>query len=223
MAMHTSHSMTRASLLLLVALAPFVFSTRAGAADYGVFGALFPVEEPSVLETIYARLSEMDANGELKAMADEMKSKARARINRPLPVDGLARAETYNSFKIDLSITLDRDLADHRGVVFAKAGTRINPLDHSRFNRRLVFIDGDDPDQVRFAVDLAQQDAAKIVLVSGSPLELTQAHQTLFYFDQGGLLSNRFELSVVPSIVSRADPMMLVEEVPAPRAKGGRP
>ena len=223
MAMHTSHSMTRASLLLLVALAPFVFSTRAGAADYGVFGALFPVEEPSVLETIYARLSEMDANGELKAMADDMKSKARARINRPLPVDGLARAETYNSFKIDLSITLDRDLADHRGVVFAKAGTRINPLDHSRFNRRLVFIDGDDPDQVRFAVDLAQQDAAKIVLVSGSPLELTQAHQALFYFDQGGLLSNRFELSVVPSVVSRADPMMLVEEVPAPRAKGGRP
>jgi len=223
MAMHTSHSMARASLLLLVALAPFVFSTRVSAADYGVFGALFPVEEPSVLETIYARLSEMDANGELKAMADDMKSKARARINRPLPVDGLARAETYNSFKIDLSITLDRDLADHRGVVFAKAGTRINPLDHSRFNRRLVFIDGDDPDQVRFAVDLAQQDAAKIVLVSGAPLELTQAHQTLFYFDQGGLLSNRFELTAVPSVVSRADPMMLVEEVPAPRAKGDRP
>ncbi len=212
--------MRRADLLLLASLSTLIFSAvEAKAADYGVFGALFQVEEPSILETIYARLSDMEANGELAAMEKDMKAKARARIHRPLPVEGLGRTETYAFFEVDLSITLDRDLADHRGVVFARAGTRVNPLDYSRFDRRLVFIDGDDPDQVAFAVDLAAEEPVKIILVNGAPLELTEEHQVLFYFDQGGLISNRFELTKVPAVVSRADPMMLVEEIPVPVEK----
>ncbi|MBF9052267.1 type-F conjugative transfer system protein TraW [Roseobacter sp. HKCCD9010] len=187
------------------------------AVDYGVFGALFPVEEPSVLDTIMNRLTEMEGNGELAQMQQDMQDKARARVNRPIPVPGMRPAEIYRSYNVDLSITLDRDLSDHRGVVFARAGTRVNPLDHSRFNQRLVFIDGDDPDQVAFAVDLANQEPVKLILVNGPPLELTETHQMLFYFDQGGVISERFGLTVVPSVVSRADPLMLVEEIPVSR------
>lgn len=189
------------------------------AVDYGTFGALFPVEEPSVLETIFARLSEMEDNGELAQMEEDMKDKALSRVNRPIPVEGLGVAEEYRSYTVDLSITLDRDLADHRGVVFAQAGTRVNPLDHSRFNQRLVFIDGDDPDQVAFAINLAAQEPVKLILVNGAPLELTETHQLLFYFDQAGVIGDRFGLTVVPSVVSRADPVMLVEEIPAPRSE----
>lgn len=204
-------------LLRNAALAVFVFTSgTARAADYGVFGALFPVEEPSILETIYARLSEMEGNGELVRMEADMKAKARERIRRPVPVMGLGRTETYNAYEIDLSITLDRDLADHRGVVFARAGTRINPLDYSAFNKRLVFIDGDNSDQVKFAVEMAAREPVKIILVNGSPLDLTEEHQVLFYFDQGGSISNRFQLTKVPSVVSRADLVMLVEEIPVP-------
>lgn len=184
------------------------------AVDYGVFGALFPVEEPSVLDTILGRLSEMEANGELAQMQKDMKDKARSRVNRPISVAGMRTAQEYRSYNVDLSIVLDRDLADHRGVVFAQAGTRVNPLDHSRFSQRLVFIDGDDPDQVSFAVELANQEPVKLILVNGAPLELTETHQMLFYFDQGGVISERFGLTVVPSVVSRADPLMLVEEIP---------
>ncbi len=194
-----------------------VNSAPAHAVDYGVFGALFPVEEPSVLDTIFARLSEMEDNGELAQMEEDMKEKALSRVNRPIPVEGLGVAEEYRSYTVDLSITLDRDLSDHRGVVFARAGTRVNPLEHSRFNQRLVFIDGDDPDQVAFAVDLASQEPVKLILINGAPLELTEAHQMLFYFDQGGVIGDRFGLTVVPSVVSRADPLMLVEEIPVSR------
>lgn len=215
-----SDPMRRTDLMLLAALSTLVLTAvPSRAADYGVFGALFRVEEPSVLETIYARLSEMETNGELAQMEEDMKARARERIHRPLPVTGLARTEVYASYEVDLSITLDRDLADHRGVVFARAGTRINPLDYSRFQRRLVFIDGDDPDQVTFALDLNMREDVKIILVNGAPLELTEAHQVLFYFDQGGMISNRFGLTHVPSVVSRADPVMLVEEIPAPERK----
>ena len=196
-------------LLLLSAL-----GGPAAAVDYGVFGAVFPVEEPSVLDTIMNRLTEMEGNGELAQMQQDMQDTARARINRPRPVEGMRHAEAYRHYNVDLSIILDRDLADHRGVVFARAGTRVNPLEHSRFNQRLVFIDGDDPDQVAFAVDLADREQVKIILVNGAPLELTETHQKLFYFDQGGVISARFGLTVVPSVVTRADPLMMVEEIP---------
>jgi len=184
------------------------------AMDYGVHGALFPVEEPSVLDAIYGRLHEMERNGELAKMEEDMKATARSRIARPLPVRGLGKAQTYRSFEIDLSIRLDRDLMDHRGVVFASAGTVVNPLDYSAFNRRLIFIDGDDPEQVAFAVDLASREASKIILTNGSPLELTEDHQILFYFDQQGIISERFSLSALPSVVSRGNGVMIVEEIP---------
>lgn len=199
--------------LLAMAIA-LALALQAQARDYGVMGALFPIEEPSVLDMIHARLSEMEANGELAAMEDEMKATARARIARPHPVMGLTTATTYATFTIDLSITVTEDLTDHRGVVFARAGQTINPLDHSRFDKRLVFIDGDDPDMVQFAVDLAAREPAKIILTNGAPLELTEAHQILFFFDQGGVLSERFQLRALPSVVSRADPVMRVEEIP---------
>lgn len=201
--------------LAAILLSPFAVR----AADYGTFGALFPIEEPSVLDTIFARLSEMEGNGELAQMEEDMKATARARVRRPLPVYGMGRTEAYRAYEVDLSMTLERDLADHRGVVFARAGTRINPLEHSRFNKRLVFIDGDDPDQVSFAVELAATEPVKLILVNGSPLDLTEEHQLLFYFDQGGHISDRFGLTVVPAVVSRADPVMLVEEIPVPTKK----
>lgn len=204
-------------MILRAALLASLLPITAQARDYGVYGALFAVEEPSVLETIFARLNEMEANGELAAMQQDMQDTARARIARPLPVLGLGVAEVYQSYEVDLSITLDRDLMDHRGVVFAQAGTRINPLDHSRFNQRLVFIDGDDPEQVAWAVDLANTQPVKLILVNGEPLTLTEEHQMLFYFDQQAVLSNRFGLTVVPSVISRADPVMLVEEIPLPK------
>ena len=148
-------------LLIPLAVVASVNSGPVHAVDYGVFGALFPVEEPSVLDTIMNRLTEMEGNGELAQMKQDMQDKARARVNRPIPVTGMRPAEIYRSYSADLSIVLDKDLSDHRGVVFARAGTRVNPLEHSRFNQRLVFIDGDDPDQVAFRCGSGQPGAGQ--------------------------------------------------------------
>lgn len=197
-----------ASALILVS------SASVRAVDYGSFGALFPVEEPSVLETILGRLRSMEQSGELDAMREDMQNTVRARVARPRPVEGLLRAETYRTFEVDLSITVTEDLADHNGVVFARAGTVVNPLDHSRFAQRLVFIDGDDEAQVTFAVDLARTEPSKIILVNGAPFELTDAHKLRFYFDQSGSLANRFHLRAVPAVVSRGARVMIVEEIP---------
>lgn len=200
--------------VIFPAMAAFALTPPAFALDYGSFGALFPVEEPSVLETIMDRLHEMDRSGEMDQMRADMQETVRKRVARPRPVEGLIRAKDYRSFELDLSITVTEDLADHNGVVFARAGTVVNPLEFSAFSKRLVFIDGDDPEQVAFAVDLARAEPAKIILTNGAPFELTEAHQLLFYFDQGGVLSERFHLSALPAVVSRGTRAMIVEEIP---------
>lgn len=208
------------SLISIQAVAVGVFAAFVGgtqpayADDFGYYGAVFPVIEPSLLDTIFARLGEMEENGELDAMREEMQQTTRDYVARPTPVTGLGLSETYRQFEIDLSITVAQDIADHNGVVFARAGTRLNPLDHSRFNQRLVVIDGDDEQQVNFALGIAASEPTKIIIVNGDPLALTGAHQVRFWFDQGGVFVQKFQILNVPAVITRSYPNMIVEEIP---------
>jgi len=206
--------MRKALLLATLILVGHAFKSEAK--DFGVHGALFPIEEPSITETINARLGQMMENGEWDAMRQEMQDRTRGYVNRPRPVLGLTRVEDYAAFEVDLTIRLDRDLADHRGQVFARAGTLINPLAYSRFNQRLVVIDGDDPEQVAFAVGLGGELDVKLILVNGDPLHLMRKHGRRFWFDQDGVITKRFGLQRVPSVITRQDPVMLVEEIVPP-------
>jgi len=113
----------------------FLVPTNVAADDFGYFGAVFPVIEPSLLDTIFARLNEMDENGEIDEMRDEMQATTRSYAVRPPPVAAIGTSQEYRMYEVDLSIIVSQDIADHRGVVFAQAGTRVNPLDHSRFSR----------------------------------------------------------------------------------------
>ncbi|WP_065331579.1 type-F conjugative transfer system protein TraW [Tritonibacter mobilis] len=196
--------------------AAFVVLASAGqgtAKDLGTHGPLFEVEEPSLLDTIKNRLTEMEAAGELDQMRQEMQDTTRAYVNRPRPVLGLGKAEEYSIWEVDLSITLTEDLVDHQGVVFARAGAVVNPMAYSRFNKRIVLIDGDDPDQVSFALSDGDELNTLLVLVNGDPLGLMREHGRRFYFDQDAVLVNRFGIQNVPAVVQRADPLMQVEEI----------
>ncbi|MBL1437645.1 MAG: type-F conjugative transfer system protein TraW [Rhodobacteraceae bacterium] len=189
-------------------------SNGAIAKDFGTFGPVWEIIEPSILETIKARLGEMESSGALAEMQQEMQDTTRAYVNRPRPVHGLVDAEEPFEFEVDLSITLNRDLADHRGQVFARAGTVINPLDYSIFNKRIVFLDGDNPDQVAFALSEGTELDTLIVLTNGAPLELMRAHGRRFYFDQDGQMVAKFQIRKLPSEVVRGQRVMLVREVP---------
>lgn len=189
------------------------------AKDLGTHGPLFEVAEPSLLDTIKARLKDMEAAGELDAMRQEMQDTTRAYVNRPRPVQGLGKAEDYAIWEVDMSITLTEDLADHQGQIFAHAGTVVNPMAYSRFNKRIVLLDGDDPDQVSFALSDGDELDTLLVLVNGDPLGLMREHGRRFYFDQDAVLVKRFGVQNVPAVVQRADPFMQVEEIAL--GKGG--
>ncbi|WP_158972261.1 type-F conjugative transfer system protein TraW [Chachezhania sediminis] len=196
--------------LCLVLSPPALVSAK----DLGTHGPLFEIAETSLLDAIQVRLAEKEAAGDVDELRDEMQRNARAYVDRPRPVAGLGRAVERQSWTVDLSITLETDLADHRGQVFARAGTRVNPLDHSRFRKRIVLFDGDDPAQVDFALREGNELDTLLVLVNGNPLELMRQEGRRFYFDQNAVLAERFGILNVPAVVTREDPVMRVEEVP---------
>ncbi|WP_171182372.1 type-F conjugative transfer system protein TraW [Ruegeria sp. HKCCD8929] len=196
-------------LPLVIAL----FATAVQAKDLGTHGPLFEVIEPSILETIHARLRDMEASGELAVMQRDMQDRTKSYVNRPRPVPGIGKATEYASWEVDMTITLTEDLADHQGQVFARAGTVVNPLAYSRFNKRIVLIDGDDAAQVRFALSEGDELDTLLVLVKGDPLGLMREHGRRFYFDQDAVLVDRFGINNVPAVVQRADPVMRVEEI----------
>ena len=188
------------------------------AKDFGVYGKLFPIAEPDFLEQIIARFRALEENGQWDAMKGKMQDRTREYIERPRASGFLSAAEEYRAFQFDPSISVDRDLSDDNGQVFASAGSKINPLNYSAFSKRIIVIDGDKQDQVDFALSEGNELDTLIVLASGAPLDLMRSHGRRFWFDQQGVIVKRFGIERLPSVISRDDPFMLIEEVPTGRA-----
>ncbi|GBF59077.1 hypothetical protein PbB2_02769 [Candidatus Phycosocius bacilliformis] len=176
-------------------------------------GAVFTIEEPDLLEVLAAKLGNMVNSGEWDQIAQESIEGAKRRMMRPEPVSGLRRATKTVSRSFDPSITVDRDLADHRGVVFARAGTRVNPLEMIGLREPLFFVDGDDSSQVRWVLAEQAKRSGKIILVNGSPVEFMRAHKKRAFFDQGGVMTRRFDLKAVPSVIEQDEFRLRITEV----------
>ena len=201
------------SLILMLCLWP----EPAAARDYGQRGTVFPVIEADLLEQIRLRLTSMEQSGETARRNAELKRRTIARVNRPDPVAGIARASTARVWSFDPTITLGADIRGAIGALIHAAGTMVNPLDSVRLRGDLLFLDGDDPDQLAWA--LRQGKAAKLILVKGAPLELMKARQRRFYFDQGGQLIAKFGIKAVPARVRQQGRLLEVSEIALPQPK----
>ncbi len=208
----------RRALLLPLA---FMLANPAVARDYGQQGTVFPVIERDLLEHIHARLTAMEKSGEIARLNQELKRRTVARVERPEPVAGLVRVEAARKWIFDPTITLETDIRGAKGELIHARGTRVNPLDSVPLRAELLFFDGDDPDQLAWA--LRQSPNAKLILVRGAPLELMKARQRRFYFDQGGKLSTHFAIRAVPARVRQQGRLLEVSEIVLPNAKGSRP
>ena len=198
----------------VTALAAALLTAAPGAAkDLGTHGPVWEIAEPSLFDAIQTRLQEMEEAGDMAALEQEMQDKTRAYVMRPPPVMSLTKATQERIYEVDLSITVTRDLEDHQGRVFARAGTVLNPLDYSMFNKRIVIFDGDDPEQVAFALKEGTEVDTLLVLTNGAPLELMREHGRRFYFDQNGIITERFEIRALPAEVMRGPSRMYVREV----------
>lgn len=198
--------------LKLVLLMTSLFLNSASAKNLGIYGQVFKVAEESFLEVIQNRLKVMNEQGKMEKIQQDLQERAAAKVKRPTPVEEMTKARSYFRKHFDPTFVVSQNIQDKKGNLIALAGTSYNPLDHKSIGDPLIFIDGDDEDQIQWAIS----QKAKIILVNGSPLELEKAYKRSFYFDQGGVLTQKLDITEVPSLVSQEDKHLLIETIPVP-------
>lgn len=185
--------------------------------DLGTYGETFPIQEKNLLEVIKAKLQRLFESGQLQTHQKAIAEKAKDQLNRPLPVKEFTKTTHTRSFTYDPSITVPYALIDHKGQVFHAKGTKVNPLDTHAFRYPFLFVDGDDSEQVAWAIRQHQQAGVshkpKIVLMQGAPLELSKQLNLPIYFDQAGVLINKLGIRQVPAKVSQKEKVLIVDEI----------
>lgn len=197
--------------MLLVLL--LLFSSELRAKDFGTQGTVYPIKEKSFLEQIKVNLQKAKESGRLDELQKQMQESAVQTAKRPKAIDSIRKASMNRSWFYDPSITLKTDLRDQNGQIFQRAGTVVNPLDKISLSKILLFIDGDDAAQVRWALSKSRTKKAKIILVRGTIIDLMQKQKVRFYFDQGGVLVKRFNIEAFPAIVEQQGRQLKVGEV----------
>ncbi len=177
--------------------------------DFGKRGHVFNIKEESLLELIRNKLNIAKESGKIKELQEAFKKKAIKKIKRPNQVQGISRTIEPRIFYFDPTYVQEFDVRDHLGNIIVKSGTTINPLTHFSWGEPLIFIDGDEVSQVIWA----KSQKGKIILVKGAPLELQEIHKEWFYFDQAGILTEKFGIRQVPAIVEQEWLKLKISEI----------
>lgn len=189
----------------------FILVSTLPAKDLGCHGETFKIKEESLLEVIKERFLKMQKNGTITTYQKQLAEHAKQKALNPEPVKGIVKTTSPRVFYYDPTITLSQDLKDHEGRVFARRGDRANPLQITPLTKLMLFIDGEDEPQVKWA--LQQSLMSKVILVKGSPLTLEETYSRRFYFDQLGLLTKKLGIKQVPAKVSQEGHQLKIEEV----------
>ncbi|MCP9269146.1 type-F conjugative transfer system protein TraW [Xenorhabdus sp. XENO-1] len=194
------------------------FIAHAGmAADLGTWGDLYPIQEQDMLNVIHQRLEQLQRSGEWSAEMDAFKQRVITHSQRPTPVSGIGKTTKYESRIFDPSIQIAQDMKDDKGRVFARKGEIINPLKVVPFVQTLYFIDGDDPEQIAWMKRQQPETLqVKIILVNGDIPKTSELLDSRIYFDQNGVLCQKFGLQTVPARITSAPSglRLLVESIP---------
>ena len=208
----------RKSAAAIAVVLAVTLQAPAAAKDLGVRGETWAIAEPDLLRALEARLLELEHSGALAAMEEEARVRARARMEAPEPVAGIAPAVRHSTRRIDPSVVLDRNVRFADGTLLAAAGSRLNPLEHVPLSRDLLFIDGRRDVEIAWALE--RRGPLTIVLLAGRPLDLSRRHGRPFFFDQSGRLANRFALSATPVLIEQEGLHLRLTEVPLPVREG---
>ena len=169
--------------------------------NLGKVGDVWDIQEQSLLSLIDERLKEQfEGKSETEIQAEVQKRVTENALRPPPVILPVAKVDSERSF--DPSYTVERDLADHKGQVFAHKGQVVNPFDIVPFARTLIFIDGDDPKQIEWIkAFMPETKIVKIILLNGNLKEVTEKLDSDLYFDQNGALVDRFGIKAVPTVI----------------------
>lgn len=203
-------------LSFLVAVAAVLGAQSAQAKDLGQVGTVYEIAERDVLQDITSTLKKKQASGDLAKLQKDYAQRSLNSLEHPKPVAGLSTTFRQKSFWFDPTVVVEENIVDDSGRILVPAGTRKNPLDHVSFTRKWLFIDGEDERQIKMAKNAveAMGDSVRVILTSGAPLELGRRWKWRVYFDQQGVLVERFGISHVPAWVEQDGKRLRITEVP---------
>ena len=219
----------RLLLLLILTLS----NTKIIAKDFGKYGMSFEIKEEGFVEMIQRKLASVDIEEE----QNKMTKLAEERIKSPRAVLGINRATEDREFFYDPTYMLLEDAVLPCGRILHKAGTTINPLDHMDLDRRMIFIDGRDKEQVgwlrselskwhkeeqaeqiefdktKLEINTKPALQNRIILVGGRIFDLQEVLAEQLYFDQSGELTSKFGIKATPAIAVQEGKSLKINEI----------
>ncbi len=210
------HSKTNNKLLafyILVTVLSF-YALPVVAKDLGTIGSVYSIDESDFIVMVQKKIQRnLTHNNGWQAQQQES---VRVAADRPLPVQGLHPTILTRQWLWDPSFVIPFDVRAANGVILLKAGSRFNPLEKTSLRKALIFIDGDDPEQITWAEEQNRAFKGQIllILVNGSIRE-TASHfpRQKIYFDQGGLITQKLHIAQIPAIVSQVKDQLEIQEV----------
>lgn len=185
------------------------------ASDLGVVGPTYEIAERDLIEVMKDKFRRMEKTGELAKVQENYKKLVLDAVEKPKPVPGIKNTETAQTYFVDPTWTLDRNVVDEKGNLLFPTGTKVNPLDYAPLTQQLLFFDQRERSQVAFAKRFIEQSTARVkpILVGGEPLKLMRQWKREVYYDQGGVLSRTFLLKHSPAIVSQDGKRLRIDEI----------
>ena len=156
-------------------------------------GPLHDIAEPDILEAFKSRVGAMKASGEYDRRFNQNKDRIARELQHPTPVAGLKKATEIRVWELSASVpeTLPESLL-----------RQAQSVSMPHLSRSLLFIDGKDAKSIGTAQKLYQsQKGMRVVLVNGTPAEVSEKLHRRVFFDQGGALVRVFGIEAVPALL----------------------
>ena len=196
----------------VVLLMNAVSAKEPGVIDLGVVGTVFPIKERNIMTVMQEKLNSPMGKKLRKDFETRLKDLGESQHYLPTQNTTLTSTKEHRTYLFNPSISLDRDLADHNGTRFYQAGTKVNPLNQITLSKEYLFIDGDRPRQVAWALAYKKTKPVMIVLVRGDPMRLMRASGVQVFFDQEEAMAKRFQLTHVPCSMAQEGVYLRITE-----------
>lgn len=203
------------SLLPVLVLIGFTFSGSSTAKDLGVFGAVYDIAEKDALKEIEEKARNVDINRIINR--GDLARKVKNYTPGDLKDAKLPPARQERTFLVDMTYTLDRDIADEKGNVIYPKGYTFNPLDYVTYPAVIVILDGKSRMQIAWfkGSEYSKDLKTKVLITDGSYEELSNMlKRPVFYVSQ--VMVGVFQIKAVPSIVKQKGTVMEVREISVP-------
>ncbi len=193
-----------------------VTAAAASSAVAQALGPTYEIVEPDMLAELKARALELERTGELQRRLQEGVRRAERTLREPRGPAELPQAIKRRTHFVDPTLTVEEDIVTPDGVVIARRGQRVNPLEQVSWSGTWVFFDARVPAQLAEVRRLLAEgrSVVKPVLVAGSYLDAAKQLSRRVYFDQEGVLVRRFGIEATPATVRQEGLRLRVDEYP---------